>query len=370
MTIERDLARTAMSFTTGIIISAIVSTRFSTLLTAPATIALLISAACTAILLHPEHKNLNGKALWLIISILFICLGYFISDTGRHISSTFDSKMPMLSAFATNISENLKESIAEIPFREKDTKSLITALITGDKSGLASEIMASFRRSGASHILALSGLHLGIIYGIFKGILSVSGNGRKARILRAVIIVSACGIYTLATVASASITRAFLFILLNETASLTGRYKKTSNILWTALFIQLFFNPGSIKDVGFQLSYAAMAGIAYIYPHLKNFWPEGKGLAYKGLGWIWKSAAMSIACQVTTGPLAWIYFRTFPLYFLLTNLITLPLIGLIIPASLLTLGLHECGICPDFLIGAVENMILGMTRCLEIIASL
>ena len=371
MIVERDIARTAISFTVGFIISALASYRIATTSWAAASAAFSLIAACTAVLMHPLHNKLSDRTLQALIGMTFLCLGYFVSDIGR-ISSILGNSTP--SAFEEIVplfGEKMKILIRNVPFQSENTGSLITALLTGDRSGLDTGILTAFRKSGASHILALSGLHLGIIYGIFKGILLVFGNGRTPGITRAVIVVCLCGFYTLATGAGASITRAFIFITLNEISYVTGRYRSTGSILWAALVIHLFLFPGSIRDVGFQLSYAAMLGIAYIYPYLKNFWPHSKeGRISKGLGWTWKSAAMSISCQITTGPLAWIYFGTFPRYFLLTNLIALPLIGLIIPSSLAVICLHTLGACPDFMIRATEWMICGLIYCLDTIAGL
>ena len=86
--------------------------------------------------------------------------------------------------------------------------------------------------------------------------------------------------------------------------------------------------------------------------------------------WIWNSAAMSIACQITTAPIAWLYFGTFPQYFLLTNLIALPLTSILIPASAVTLMLYKTGICPDLLIRITEWLTELLIRALEIIASM
>ena len=322
MTTGRELVRIAMSFTAGIIISVITASHLATTSTVPATLALGITAAGTAYLLHQQQKKLNSNLLYLIITIIFLCLGYFISDAGRFFSLCNYGNDSFLSAHALSFGKGLAVLIKKLPFEDRNTNSLICALITGDRSGLSTEITAAFRQSGGSHILALSGLHLGIIYGILRWLISIFGNGKSQIILRAFTIIAICGFYTLATGASASITRAFIFITLNEIATITGRFRSTGTILWTAFFLQLFFSPASISDVGFQLSYAAMAGIAYIYPFLKKIWPERtNGTVYKGLKWIWNSAAMSISCQITTGPLAWMYFKTFPQYFLLTNLI-------------------------------------------------
>jgi competence protein ComEC len=371
MTIERELVRIAMSFTAGIAISGISATCSGTTSTAPSTISLTIAAFCVACLLHPRHKELNNSLLWIIITTIFLCLGFFVSATGRLVTLSVVGETSFMSGYALRFGERMSDLTGELPFADRDTNSLITALITGDRSGLSQETRSAFRESGASHILALSGLHLGIIYGIMRWATSLLGNGKTQRILRSAIIISLCGFYTLATGASASITRAFLFIILGETASLTGRFRSTRSILWTALILQLFFIPESAGDIGFQLSYAAMAGIAYIYPFLKNLWPEtDEGAVRKGLKWIWNSASMSIACQITTGPLAWIYFGTFPKYFLLTNLISLPLVGLIIPFSIAVIGLSACGICPDFLVRVLESMTDVLEFCLKTIADL
>jgi competence protein ComEC len=224
-----------------------------------------------------------------------------------------------------------------------------------------------FRESGASHILALSGLHLGIIYGIISWLLSFLGNSPYANKARAFLIIASCGLYTAVTGAGASITRAFFFILIREVSRLCNRYTSTAQVLMSALFLQLLISPESAGDIGFQLSYSAMAGIAFIFPWLKNLWPEGKGGLMK---WVWTSAAMSISCQITTGPIAFFYFGTFPQHFLLTNLIAIPLTGLIIPSSLVALALNYAGICPDFMIWFTEKLVCILTESMNIVASM
>jgi competence protein ComEC len=130
--------------------------------------------------------------------------------------------------------------------------------------------------------------------------------------------------------------------------------------------IHLTFDPISAKDVGFQLSYAAMFGIAYIFPYMRKMWTND----LKILKWIWESAALSISCQLTTGPLAWYYFGTFPQYFLLTNLLALPLTGILIPIALLTVTMTAVGWCPDIVIYVTECLAQSMIEALSIIASM
>ena len=270
--------------------------------------------------------------------------------------------------------------------------------------------MNSFRDSGASHILALSGLHLGIIYGILLKATSIFGKHPTIKAVRSLIIISLCGIYTLATGASPSLVRAFLFILVNETARLTHRSNNPLRVYCAALFIQTAINPQVISSTGFQLSYLAMAGIFLLYPALKKWYPQeeaaGDMLIEKGAGltesdglegvmidkgccrarrcwtsWmktivsaaprkIWDAAALTISCQVFTGPLAWWKFGTFPKYFLLTNLLSLPLTSAVMLLSVSTSVLFAIGICPDFLISLTDSSASLLLFIMKVISSM
>ena len=141
----------------------------------------------------------------------------------------------------------------------------------------------------------------------------------------------------------------------------------------TALILQLTLFPLSAKSVGFQLSYAAMSGIAFILPGLKSFW---RGSIYddrpfiRCIRRIWNACAMSISCQITTAPLAYLYFGTFPKHFLLTNLMALPLTGLVIPAIITTVVLESLGICPHFAVRLTEALISTLIYILDVIAGM
>lgn len=370
MTVERDMAGTGLSFAVGIAVATVIAAHGFHLCTYGASACLIIISAATCTLMHPIHNQLNDKALRIITLATILCCGIFTSLSFSVLDTGQASISGLLADSASAFCEKLKTRIAGIPFSDKESNAIATALLTGDRSLLNRDCINAFRTSGASHILALSGLHLGIIYGFLKALSSPCGKSAAAKGARSVIITSACGFYTMATGASASITRAFLFILLGEAAELSGRSKSLKSIFWSALFIQLAANPLSITDTGFQLSYSAIFGIAYIYPHLKRFWPEGIGLIYNGLRWIWNSVSVSLACQMTTGLLAWSYFGSFPVYFLLTNLIALPLAGIIIPACLAVVILDTSGICPDILVRITEWLIQALTGSLETIASL
>lgn len=366
MTVERDIAGFALPFAAGAAFAAYIPASQSILSLALPAVLLI----CTALLMHPFHKSLGDLTLVSVIVVLgFSCGG--LSALAGDMTSPWLPEKNLLRETAHDFCESIKAAIGSIQFKERESNSIVSALITGDRSSLPHHVTEAFRKSGASHILALSGLHLGIIYGILKWVTGAFGRRLLPKTAEAVLIISACGFYTIATGAGPSITRAFLFILLGETASVTGRSRNTGAILWTALLIQLVFNPVSVRSISFQLSYAAMIGIAYIYPHLRRFWPDdGGGPVGKIIKKTWDSAALSIACQITTAYLAWTYFGTFPRHFLLTNLIALPLTGIIIPSSLGILALDSIGICPDIFVTCVDRLIDVLAESLGIIASL
>lgn len=357
------------------------------------------------------------------ILLLFLTAGVFCAATSTLTSLGAVAGKPLFAGLAADF----RSMISSIPFPHEGTAPLVNALLTGDRSSLDDSVMNSFRDSGASHILALSGLHLGIIYGILLKVTSIFGKHPTVKVVRSLIIISLCGIYTLATGASPSLVRAFLFILVNETARLTHRSNNPLRVYCAALFIQTAINPQVISSTGFQLSYLAMAGIFLLYPALKKWYPQeeagGDMLIEKDAGltesdglegvmidkdagrtesdglegmmidkgccrarrcrtsWmktivsaaprkIWDAAALTISCQVFTGPLAWWKFGTFPKYFLLTNLLSLPLTSAVMLLSVSTSVLFAIGICPDFLISLTDSSASLLLFIMKVISSM
>lgn len=339
------------------------------------------------------------------ILLLFLTAGVFCAATSTLTSLGAVAGKPLFAGLAADF----RSMISSIPFPHEWTAPLVNALLTGDRSSLDCSVINSFRDSGASHILALSGLHLGIIYGILLKVTSIFGKHPTVKAVRSLIIISLCGIYTLATGASPSLVRAFLFILVNETARLTHRSNNPLRVYCAALFIQTAINPQVISSTGFQLSYLAMAGIFLLYPALKKWYPQeeaaGDMLIEKGAGltesdglegvidkgscrarrcwtsWmktivsaaprkIWDAAALTISCQVFTGPLAWWKFGTFPKYFLLTNLLSLPLTSAVMLLYVSTSVLFAIGICPDFLISLTDSSASLLLFIMKVISSM
>lgn len=371
MGVERDMAGIALPFAAGVA-SAVFSEQVSQVHPAlSSATACLLLLTMLSILSHPLCNALPQRHTSILTALCMASCGLLCGITAI-ILSVSGSFTDGLTEHIGTYGRATGDMIDSIGFRNPETNAILKALIIGDRSDIPVHITEAFRSSGASHILALSGFHLGIIYGILSKSLSIIGNTPYARTVRSVAIIIVCGLYTLAVGAGASIVRAFLFILVGEAAGLSGRFRSTGTILLTVLMLHLVLDPLALREVGFQLSYAAMAGIAFIFPRLKRFWPATatRPKAKRPLMVIWNSLVLSVSCQITTGPLAYLYFRSFPTHFLITNLIALPLTGFLIPAALLTLALDASGFCPEIMIKATEMLVTALSVALEIIASM
>lgn len=350
----------SLSFTTGVIVGSILPG------STPAVAIFTLFALSLPCFLYPRLLRLEQRKSIAIITVTFLVLGIFCAINADITAGIrIHGKVQI---WADNSAGSLRALIRRIPFPGEGTSPLLLALLTGDKSALSPDTVAVFRRSGASHILALSGLHIGIIYLIFDRLTKLIGRSPGARRVRFVLIVAGAGFFTLMTGCGPSIVRAFLFITINETMRLLGRPVRPVRVLCLALLIQLVLNPSAIKSVGFQLSYLAMAGIFLLFPVLEKWYPESS--KYDPFRKIWSMAALSISCQVFTGPLAWWRFHSFPRYFLLTNLMALPLTTALMTSAVITVALSAAGLCPAVLIKTTDGLCRLLLRVLEIIASM
>lgn len=308
-----------------------------------------------------RRGGLRKILILFLFTGIFCAVCSFVSSTGAGTAG--------IGGIAAGCADNVRSMLDSIPFPSPRTSPLLKALLTGDKSGLDSHTVATFRDSGAAHILALSGLHLGFIYAILLKVTSLAGMSPRVRKIRSILIIAVSGFYTIATGASPSLVRAFLFIVINETARLLHRHVPPLHVLCIALMIQLALTPAVISSIGFQMSYLAMAGIFLIYPHLKAWYPgreSGIDLPRK----IWNTAALTLSCQILTGPLAWLRFRTFPLYFLITNLFALPVTSLLMLLAICTTALTYIGLCPNLLVTATDSVASALLFIMEVIAGL
>ncbi len=208
--------------------------------------------------------------------------------------------------------------------------SIATALLVGFQEELDPETKTSFSRVGAMHILAVSGLHVGIIFILLSKALFFLDRNMYTKILQAIILVAFLWGYAVIAGFSPSIVRAslmFTFLIPMRSFNVSGN---AYNNIASSAFILLLFNSNYLFDVGFQLSYVAVFGIIYLYPLIKN-WIESK---YWLVNQIWQLTAVSIAATIFTCPIVFYNFGQFPSSFLISNLIAVPVSTLIIYVGL------------------------------------
>ena len=213
-------------------------------------------------------------------------------------------------------------------------RAVVKALAYGYQDEIPAGIEESFRQSGAIHLLALSGMHLGLLYGLLLKLLALIGNSPTAKRIRSTVIIAALWAFTIFTGCGVSILRAAVMFSLYEAGVLAGRRRNGLNALSLSAIIITVADPSAPSGISFQLSYAAMTAIFLIFPHLRAIVKTRNRIS----GRIADACAMTIACQATTAPIILLHFGTFAFYSLLANLLCSPIVSiamLLIPAVLI-----------------------------------
>lgn len=205
-----------------------------------------------------------------------------------------------------------------------------SALLLGYKEKLDRDVLLTYGSAGAMHVLAVSGLHVGIIYLVLHYMFYYMQRGRR-RWLRTILIIACLWIYALLTGMSPSVMRSatmFTFIVLGQGL---GRNTNVYNTLSASAFFLLCLNPYMLTEVGFQLSYIAVLGIVIFQPRLYGMLYVRNWLLDK----VWAITCVSIAAQLATFPLGIYYFHQFPNYFLVSNLFVIPMASIILYSGFL-----------------------------------
>ncbi|MGL6186171.1 MAG: ComEC/Rec2 family competence protein [Clostridium chrysemydis] len=233
--------------------------------------------------------------------------------------------------FKIEFVEKLKESIGD---REG---SLVNSILFGDKSGLDEEDKENMKKYGVVHVISVSGLHIGLIYLIFK------------KLFKEYIGLLICFFYCVITGLAFSSIRAFIMIFI---LSLGLKLRKSSNskaALALSAIIIFLIKPYSIFDLGFILSFLATLSIILFYKPLRK-------KLYKIGGWLGDTIAISLSAQVLVMPILIFYFNEFSIMFLVGNIVLVPLINLILVLGFLGFILFKISV-----ISNIINFILGTT---------
>lgn len=231
--------------------------------------------------------------------------------------------------FADDLRKSLSD-LLEKYISQKSSLPIAKALLLGQKNQLDRSTRQAYSESGVMHILAVSGLHVGILVAVLLFLirpLKLSVLARKSYLLVLVLV-----IWTYATITglSPSVVRASVMFTLIVLGQLRDRKPPIFNILAFSAILMIAVNPGVITEVGFQLSYLAVAGIVLLQPLIVRVWyPKSRILEY-----LWQLGAVSIAAQLATFPLSVWYFHSFPVWFLPANLLVIPITFLIMQVGI------------------------------------
>ncbi|MEM6843140.1 MAG: ComEC/Rec2 family competence protein [Bacteroidota bacterium] len=250
--------------------------------------------------------------------------------------------------------------------RNPEAQGIALAITLGQKSHLEKDIQTAYAAAGAMHVLAVSGLHVGIIYLIVNFLLKpLLGLPKAGVVVHTVISVSVLWGYAALTGFSPSVQRAavmFSFVIIGKALN---RQSSIYNTLACSAFVLLWVNPYLMYSVGFQLSYLAVFGIVYLQPKIVAWWQPSNGL----LNWFWGITAVSLAAQIATFPLSLYYFHQFPVYFWLPNVVVILGALAMLPLGLTTVLLGftfpvlatGVGVLLEWLILAI-NFIVGLVQ--------
>jgi len=196
---------------------------------------------------------------------------------------------------------------------------VLGALMLGVRSDMSAELLNAYSATGAMHILAVSGLHVGILYLILSWVLFFMA-GRWLKVCKSLIIIACIWFYAFMTGFSPSIERAAIMFSLIALAQLLDSDYDIYNTLAATAFVCLLVNPHDLYDIGFQLSFLAILGIVYCGTYFSTLYEPSNLLVKK----LYELVTVSLAAQVLTLPLSMYYFGQIPTYFLLTNLVAIP----------------------------------------------
>jgi len=235
-----------------------------------------------------------------------------------------------------------------------DAHAVAAALVLGYKADLEQSLVQAYAGAGATHVLAVSGLHVGIIYMIINGLLAFLTKLPHGKVIRAFITVILLIGYALLTGLSPSVSRAVTMFSFVALAKSFGRTGSIYNTLACSAIGLIVYDPLIVMQVGFQLSYSAVLGIVFLQPWMV------KQLTFtnRAMDWVWGITCVSVSAQLATFPLGLLYFHQFPNLFFVSNLFVIPAATGVLVLGLATMVTQVWGPLLAFT-GFILNKLIG-----------
>jgi competence protein ComEC len=237
---------------------------------------------------------------------------------------------------------------------EKDELGVIEALLLGERNDISTETYNNYKNAGAVHILAVSGLHIGVLLLLLQYLLQPLEFLPKGKTIKLMVIVGLLWCFAFLAGLSASVVRAVTMFSFVAYALYLNRPSNTFNIIALSMFfILLVINPMFLFQVGFQMSYSAVLAIVWIYPKLQRFWFPENVLLRK----FWQLLSVSFAAQLGVLPVSLFYFHQFPGLFFLSNLLVVPFLGLILGLGIVVIALALLNTLPNTMVSLYSDII-------------
>ena len=261
---------------------------------------------------------------------------------------------PVIS-YALHLRKRLVEKFIQyIP--DSEASSLASTLILGYRADLNKDLIEAYSKTGTMHVLSVSGMHVGIVFLVLSFLLKGMNKNKKLILIRAIIIIGVIWFYSLLTGFSPSVCRSALMLSFVVLGKAIHKNQNTYNLMAISAFFLLLYDPFYLFDVGFQLSYLAVAGLVYFHPLIYNtLYIKNKIVDY-----IWSYSALSLAAQLATFPISVYYFHQFPMYFLLSNLLIVFPVAIIMYAGIVFLIIPFAWI--NELLGTFLNWLINFTN--------
>jgi competence protein ComEC len=239
-----------------------------------------------------------------------------------------------------------------------ETQAFINALLFGQKNHLEQETLTSFTDAGVMHVLAISGLHVGIIYMFIAFALKPLKRYKKGRLIELLLTLFLLWSFAAITGFSASVSRAVTLFSIIAIGRFWNKRSSVYNSIAASALLLLLVNPNFIFDIGFQLSYSAVLSIVLFQPFFERFYFSKNKISRYVVDLI----LVSVAAQIGVLPLSLYYFNQFPVLFLVANILVIPLVTLLLLLGVLTLILNfSFPMLAQFPAVIIENIIDFMT---------
>ena len=243
--------------------------------------------------------------------------------------------------------------------------SIINALLLGQRQEVTKATYKSFINSGAVHILAISGLHIGLLLLVLRAFFKPITYLKHGKVIASLAIIFLLWIYAFITGFSPSVVRAVIMFSLITIAMYANRITNTYNVLTISAFLLLLYNPFYVHEIGFQLSYLAVFAIVWIKPVFDKFWTPKNYVLKK----FFDVFSVSVAAQLGILPVALFYFHQFPGLFFITNLVIIPLLGFLLCLGLACLVFGYFGHIPSLMFEVFNGSISLLLQFVQFISS-